>query len=64
MPTVAKSRSQGQLAVLLDPTAEWPHEQAAALAELALRCVKMEPKERPKLADVLRELRAMEMSHA
>ncbi len=59
MPTVVKSRSQGQLAGLLDPAAEWPHTQAAALTELALRCVKMEPEERPKLAEVVRQLQAL-----
>ncbi len=54
-----KSQDQAQLAGLLDATGGWPHEQAAALAALALRCVKMEPEERPKLADVLRELQAL-----
>jgi hypothetical protein len=57
--TAVKSGDHEQLAGLLDPTGGWPYKQAAALAELALRCVKMEPKQRPKLAEVMRELQAL-----
>ncbi len=48
-----------ELVRLLDGTAHWPLEKAAALAKLALRCVKMEPKERPALAEVMSALRAL-----
>jgi hypothetical protein len=51
--------SMQELVRLLDGTAHWPLEKAAALAKLALRCVKMEPKERPALAEVMSALRAL-----
>jgi hypothetical protein len=55
----AAEKSQGQLAGLLDPVARWPTKLADPLAALALRCVKLEPKERPKLMEVLSELQAL-----
>ena len=54
-----KSQDQEELTRLLDRTAEWPPKQAAALAELALRCVEWDFKARPKLADVRSKLQTL-----